>query len=90
MRAFFWSHMYDYCHPKPSKRTRRARRTRRHATTRADINEETVSVGRFALELEVEWLREKKWTDNEIRGLWSRLLAEYDRTLARVKGRKKR
>jgi hypothetical protein len=67
----------------------RARR-RRRVTARADINEETYSVARFALGLEVEWLREKGWTDNEIRGLWSRLNTEYEHTSARVKGRQRR
>lgn len=48
------------------------------------------SIGRHALLLEVDWLREQGWTDNEIRGLWSRLLNEYTRTLKRVRGRQRR
>ena len=56
----------------------------------ADIDAKTSSIGRDALVLEVGLLREKGWTDNEIRGLWSRLLNEYKRTSARVRGRLRR
>jgi hypothetical protein len=57
---------------------------------KTDIDEKTLSIALFALQLEVGWLREKGWTDNEIRGLWSRLVDEYTRTSAQVRGRKRR
>ena len=62
----------------------------KHRVVRHQIDDETHSIARFALELEVEWLRKQGWTLNEIRGLWTRLMSDYVRTVARVNGRKKR
>jgi hypothetical protein len=55
-----------------------------------DITAETVSIARHAVRLEVGWLREEGWTDNEILGLWSRLLREYASASTRVRARKRR
>ena len=59
-------------------------------TEDTDINAETSSICLYALRLEVDWLREKGWTDNEICGLWSRLLNEYESTVAQVRRRQER
>jgi ABC-type uncharacterized transport system auxiliary subunit len=67
------------------KRRRRLRTNQRDRIQPGDL-----SIAQWALELEIEWLRAKKWTDREIQGLWDRLIREFEHTQNRVKGRMKR